>query len=133
MKPRISKLCFACGEKNRIGLKLRIEGNSSEVSTKFLPKAEHEGWEGILHGGIIATLLDEVLAWICVKNGIDALTAKISIRYRSPARIGEEISAHAKLLEIRGRSIKGRAEVRSTDGRIIAEAEAVLLRVGSIC
>lgn len=129
MSPIISDFCFACGGKNRIGLKLKIEGDSSKVSTRFLPTREHEGWKGITHGGIIATLLDEVLAWICKKRGLNALTAKLNIKFRNLAKIGEVISAHAEITQVKGRTVKGRAEVRSYDGKIIAEAEALLLRV----
>lgn len=129
MKPEISDFCFACGIKNPIGLKLKIEGDSSRVSARFLPRAEHEGWKGIMHGGIIATLLDEVLAWICKKRDLNALTAKLNIKFRNPAKIGEPISAHAEITEVKGRIVKGRAEVRSHDGKVIAEAEALLLRV----
>lgn len=128
MKPVISSRCFACGRDNPIGLRLRIEGNEKRVTTKFRPAREHEGWEGILHGGIIATLLDEVVAWICVKNGIDALTAKLEIRFRRPARIEEELSVHAEIVESRGRAVKAKARVVSAKEEIIAEAEALLLR-----
>jgi uncharacterized protein (TIGR00369 family) len=132
MNPVFSDSCFACGPHNSIGLKLRIEGDSKRVSARFLPRKEHEGWAGIVHGGIIATLLDEVLAWICKKNGLGALTARLSIRFRNPANIGEEISAHAEITEIKGRAIKGTARVQSCDGKIVAEAEALLLRAAPI-
>lgn len=129
MNPVLSDSCFACGVDNSIGLKLKIEGNRAKVSARFLPKKEHEGWSGIVHGGIIATLLDEVLAWICKKRGLNALTAKLNIRFRNPAKIGEVISAHAEITDVRGRIVKGSAEVKSCDGKIIAEAEALLLRI----
>jgi len=132
MRPSISKFCFACGERNPIGLRLRIEGDTQRVSTHFRPRREHEGWEGVTHGGIIATLLDEVLAWICVKNGLNAVTARIDVKFRRPAKVGEEISAHAELTQVRGNHVKGRAEVRSRDGGLIAEADALLLRVSAL-
>lgn len=131
MKPIISAHCFACGPQNPIGLKLKIEGDANGVSTRFLPTAEHEGWEGVVHGGIVATLLDEVIAWICVKNGIRAVTARLDLRFRAPARVGEELSAHAEIVETRGRATKCKAEVRSNEGEVIAEAQALLLRVAS--
>ncbi len=129
MNPVFSDFCFACGSKNPIGLKLKIEGNPNKVSARFVPRAEHEGWEGITHGGIIATLLDEVLAWICKKRGLNALTAKLSVRFKNPAKTGEEVSVYAEIIEVRGRRVKGKAEVRSQDGKIIAEADALLLRI----
>ena len=128
MKPVISRCCFACGPDNPIGLKLDIEGDGKRVTTRFRPRREHEGWEGMLHGGIIATLLDELVAWICKKNGIDALTAKLEIRYRKPARIGEELLAYAELVEYRGRIVKAKARVVGTKEETVAEADALLLR-----
>ena len=132
MKPVISDRCFACGPKNPIGLKLKIEGDANRVSTTFLPTTEHEGWEGIVHGGIVATLLDEVIAWVCVKNGISAVTARLDLRFRTPAKVGEEISAHAEIIETKGRTTRCRAELRSNEGRVVAEAQALLLRVTSL-
>jgi uncharacterized protein (TIGR00369 family) len=128
VKPVISSRCFACGRDNPIGLRLKIEGDKKRVTTKFRPGREHEGWEGVVHGGILATLLDEVVAWICVKNGIDALTGRLEIRFRKPAKVGEELSAHAEITDSKGRAVKAKAQVVSAEKEVVAEAEALLLR-----
>ena len=57
--------CFVCGESNAAGLKLRFETDGRIVRTRFHPRPEHAGFKGVVHGGIIATVLDEVMVWAC--------------------------------------------------------------------
>lgn len=83
--------CFACGMENKRGL--CIEWNVAKKATfaEFVPKKEYQGWKNIVHGGILATLLDEAmtrLAWI-VCGG--AMTAEMSVRFVRPAIVGEKI------------------------------------------
>jgi uncharacterized protein (TIGR00369 family) len=79
------------------------------------------GWSDKVHGGIIATLLDEVMAWAPSSFDSWAVTAEMSIRYRSPAAPGEELSAVGRVVDRRRRIYEVRGEVRASDGRLIAE------------
>ena len=60
-EPKEYTWCFACGKANPIGLKLEFERNDEECSATFIPQREHQSYDGRMHGGLISTLLDEVM------------------------------------------------------------------------
>lgn len=119
--------CFACGGANPIGMHLAIELGEGNASTTWLPGENFEGWEEKVHGGLLATLLDEVMAWAPSSFDSWAVTAEMSIRYRSPADPGEMLTARGWVTERRRRIYQVRGEVRGTDGRLVAEAHGRFL------
>ena len=83
--------CFACGSENARGLLIDWKIDGRTTSGEFVPGKHFQGWKDIVHGGIIATLLDEAitrLAWV-VCGG--ALTAEMTVRYLAPAKVGEKL------------------------------------------
>src|SRR6267154_5285639 len=93
-----TRSCFVCGESNPIGLRLRFETDGRVVQTRFIPRIEHSGFKQIIHGGLIATVLDEIMVWACaVQTKRFAFCAEINVRFLSPARPGEELIATGKL------------------------------------
>jgi uncharacterized protein (TIGR00369 family) len=113
--------CFACGRDNPVGMRLRIELGDGTARTEWLAGEDFVGWSDKLHGGIIATLLDEVMAWAPSSFDSWAVTAQMSIRYRSPAAPGERLEAEGRVVERRRRIYEVHGEVRGADGRIVAE------------
>jgi uncharacterized protein (TIGR00369 family) len=113
--------CFACGRENPIGMRLRIELGEGSARTTWTGGGDFVGWSDKIHGGIVATLLDEVMAWAPSSYDSWAVTAEMTIRYRSPAAPGEELVAEGRVAERRRRIYEVTGEVRGTDGRIIAE------------
>ena len=113
--------CFACGGKNPIGLRLHIELGDGTARTSWTVGDDHVGWSDKAHGGIIATLLDEVMAWAPSSFDSWAVTAEMTVRYRSPAAPGEELTAEGHVVERRRRIYEVRGEVRGAEGRLIAE------------
>jgi uncharacterized protein (TIGR00369 family) len=113
--------CFACGRTNPIGMRLHIELGDGRASTAWTAGPDFVGWSDKLHGGIIATLLDEVMAWAPSSFDSWAVTAEMSVRYRSPAMPGEELRATGWVTERRRRIYDVRGEVRGPDGRLVAE------------
>ena len=85
--------CFACGGENPIGMRLHIVLGDGTASTTWTVGHDYVGWSDKAHGGIIATLLDEVMAWAPSSFDSWAVTAEMSVRYRSPASPGEELTA----------------------------------------
>src|SRR6185436_143631 len=78
--------CFVCGESNPIGLKLRFETDGKCVRTRFVPKPEHVGFQQVVHGGILSTLLDEIMVWACaVQTKRFGFCAELSVRFLKPA------------------------------------------------
>ena len=119
--------CFACGDKNPIGMRLHIELGEGEATTTWTPARDYVGWEDKVHGGLLATLLDEVMAWAPSSYDSWAVTAEMNIRYRSPANPGETLAARGWVDQRRRRIYHVRGEVRGQDGRLVAEAEGRFL------
>jgi uncharacterized protein (TIGR00369 family) len=114
--------CFVCGEANPLGLGLKFETDGHVVRARFTPRPEHIGFKDTIHGGILATLLDEIMVWACgVRTKRFAYCAEMTVRFSSPARPGRELTATAEMLaDRRGRLFEARAEVRDADDLLIA-------------
>lgn len=84
--PRANK-CFACSETNNFGLKMSFYDNGEEVVSIWEPKSQFDGWKGVVHGGIQATLIDEIGEWfVFTKIGRSAVTMNLDVRYKKPVR-----------------------------------------------
>jgi uncharacterized protein (TIGR00369 family) len=122
--------CFACGGSNPIGMHLAIEIGDGVAETTWVADPAFVGWEEKVHGGILATLLDEVMAWAPSSHDAWAVTAEMHIRYRSPANPGEVLKARGWVTQRRRRIYQVSGEVRGADGRLVAEAEGRFLGAG---
>jgi acyl-coenzyme A thioesterase PaaI-like protein len=93
---------------------------------EYVARAEHGGWPGVLHGGLLLALMDEALGWSLYFHGSGGLTARFDARFRQPVPIGSNLVVRAWTLERRGRLVKARAEVRmnTDEGALVAEADA---------
>lgn len=120
-------MCFACGRKNPIGLRLEFALEGEEGVSELEIKAEYQGWAGLVHGGILATALDEVMARLLIAQGHQAITAKLEVRFRKPVKVGEKLRLRARLLQRRGRLIETDAQAFTADGSLAAEAKAASL------
>ncbi|HEY3379823.1 MAG TPA: PaaI family thioesterase [Armatimonadota bacterium] len=126
-------MCFACGEDNPIGLKLTFTQDGDAYVTTFIADRVYQGYEGVVHGGILATLLDEIMArYVWVKAG-PAATARLEIRYRRPAPTGCPIEVRGWITAERrnGRVFETAAVARLADGAILAEATGLVMRTGA--
>ena len=113
--------CFACGATNPSGMHLEIEFGEASARTEWVAGDDFVGWSDKIHGGIVATLLDEVMAWAPASFDSWAVTAEMTVRYRSPASPGERLIAVGRVVERRRRIYDVRGEVRTADGRLVAE------------
>lgn len=121
--------CFACGPRNPRGLHLDIKHDGAHIYVDFTPDETWQGFGGLAHGGLVATVLDEVMAWSLYGFDEFAVTAKMELTYRKPVPIGQPLRATAWLHEDRGRAKKVRGEVRDAAGQLLASAEALFLVV----
>ena len=122
-------MCFACGEKNPISLRLDFKRTSDfTVEAEFIPGEYHQGYDDIMHGGLVATLLDEAMAYAVGVRGIKAFTAELNIRFRKAAEIGEKLIIKGYYKDCNKRSIGTihytEAEIFDKDGKLKAKAEA---------
>jgi uncharacterized protein (TIGR00369 family) len=120
--------CFVCGVKNPIGLHLSFSLHDGKVTTEFVPEKIHQGYKDIVHGGIISTLLDETMVKAALLQGMPAVTAEISIRFKNPLVSGEKVLVEASIVNMQRKIIETSAVAKKTDNTIIAEGHAKLLR-----
>ena len=120
--------CFGCGPANAIGLHLHFEEAGGGVVAEFEPKLEHQGWDGVMHGGLVSVLLDEAMAWAAAAKTQMYYTGRLQVRYRKPVQTGQPVRLHGWITRDRGRTLETRAEVRDADGQTLAEAEALFIR-----
>jgi len=123
--------CFACGKDNPIGLKLKFTPIPNGVQSQFTPSAEYEGFKDIIHGGIVATLLDEAIAWACRICGADAVTGEITVRYKKPLVTGKPVTIIGIVDKNKGKLLLGSAYIKNQNGELIATASAKMVRVES--
>ncbi len=122
--------CYVCGRENSRGLKLKFsyDKDKNEAYTKFRFQEYMQGYKKIIHGGFLFMLLDEVMAKACLFNDIQALTAKIEIKFQKPVYANEEIEVRAKIREIRGKKITLSSGCIDEDGNARASAEGLFIR-----
>jgi uncharacterized protein (TIGR00369 family) len=121
--------CFACGSKNPIGLKLKFAFDGETLTTEFIPKKEHQGYFNIVHGGIITTLLDEVMVQLAINMGLPAITARMDVRLKKPLNVGEKITVTAEILKETRKTFEAYAKAVTEDGTVVADARGKLVKV----
>ena len=93
-----SQPCFGCSPSHPIGFKLRFAREGDAVVTRFTPSEPYQGPPGIMHGGLVATLADEIAAWAVVALlGKFGFTAQFEGKLRSPVRIGSEVIGRGRI------------------------------------
>ena len=118
-------MCFACGPDNDIGLKIPFTVVGDECTGEFTPTENHVGYKNTVHGGIIFTCLDDVMANIMYQQQRRAFTAKCDIRYRQALEVGQTVSLRGWIENERKRLVLLKAEARlKTDDSLIAACEA---------
>ncbi len=124
-----SRLCFVCGVDNRRGLHMRFyQDGPDEVSAEITLPEDYQGYPGVVHGGIVAAMLDEIAGRAAMEEGATRfmVTASLKVRYHKPVPVGQPLRLVGRLRTRRGRIATASAEVRLLDGSLAAEAEAVL-------
>ena len=126
-----NQVCFACGDLNGHGLHMRFERDGENaVRCTYVPKPEDQGFPGVLHGGIVAALLDESMAWaMWAWDRALGVTAKMETRYRRPIGVEGPLTVRGRVVRMRGRRIEVAATVDDAAGARLAEAEALFLRL----
>lgn len=129
-----SRMCFVCGVENPVGLHLHFYQTApGEVETRYTAPEHFQGYPGVLHGGIVATILDETAGRALM--GSDPAqprfmyTAKLEIKYRRNVPIGQPLRVVGKALKSKGRSAQGWAGIYDQEGNLLAEATALLMDV----
>lgn len=124
--------CFACGPGNAHGLHLRFDMDADGVvRTRFTAEDWQAGWENVIHGGIVATLLDESMAYTLHFRGWKAVTARMEVRFRLPVRRGDLLELEAQIVKETSRiaDIEARA---LRNGDVVAESTGRFMKLGRL-
>lgn len=117
--------CLVCGRDNSLGLKLSLFVDESDgtVHVPFTPTEKQCGFEGIVHGGVLATVLDEAMVWAATwANRRFCVCGELNARYRRPGRAGMRLAIEARIIQQRARLIRTQAVAKDETGAIICEA-----------
>ena len=130
LKLEDDQMCYVCGSKNPLGLKLRFEHPEKGLlrSTVVFSK-EHQGFKEIVHGGMMAMVLDEMMVNLAWKEGIPAVTVELNVRLKKAAKIGEKVLLEGRLERGRGKVLHARSEAKNAKGELLANATATCLLI----
>ena len=123
-----SNQCFVCGPGNPIGLGVTFELDGDVCRGEFTPRPEHMGYDQVTHGGIVFSLLDDVMANCVWLRGERCFTARAEIRYRSELPVGTPIRLEGRCIKRKGRLVQmeGRL-IRKSDDYVVAEASGAFM------
>ncbi len=119
------QLCFACGRRNEHGLRLTFRRDGDRITAEFQPQESHQGFPGVVHGGIVATLLDETLGRTGALRREWLMTARLDVRYRRPGPVAVPVRVWAERIRERAGAVEAKGAVELLDGTVIADARGV--------
>lgn len=131
-----NNVCFVCGDDNPEGLHIRFFADGDEAIAEYQPSGKYQGYQGILHGGLTATLLDEIMAKAVLSKQRFAMTVELNVRFKKAIPIGETLRLVGRVTREQGRILETAGEVIGADGQIYAAATGKYLeaadRVGKL-
>jgi acyl-coenzyme A thioesterase PaaI-like protein len=120
--------CFACGELNEHGLHLQIHTDPTGAWIETTLAPEFQGWDSVAHGGIVCTILDEVMAWSVIGQGTWGVTARLNVAFRRPIPTGRPIRAEGRTLELHRRACRTQGTILDpVTGEVFATAEGTFM------
>lgn len=130
----VSHDCFVCGVDNPAGLRMRFYESDTDpiqVLAEYTVPAQYQGYPGVVHGGIVATMLDEVTSRTVFRGDPPrfVVTARLAVRYRKPVPVETPLRLTGRVVEDKGRIITVAGEILGPEGTLLAEAEATLVEV----
>lgn len=114
--------CFVCGDENDCGLKARFFFDGAQAVSEVTAQQQYEGYRGVFHGGVLATLLDEIMIKAILAQDRFVVTADLSIRFLAPVKIGDRIRFSGRVVRSKGRVFFTEGEARGDDGQTFATA-----------
>jgi uncharacterized protein (TIGR00369 family) len=122
--------CFGCGQANPVGLKLEFSKSpEGAVVSNAIVSDQYEGPPGYLHGGIIATLLDEAMSKANRAQGVTAMTRQMQVEYLRPVPSGAAIRIQGRVTRSEGRKHWTEAEIQNAGGVLLAHATGLFIAI----
>ena len=132
LEPKPGNPCFGCGADNPRGMRLAFEQDhvARKITGRFRLGPEYQGANRVLHGGIIALLLDEAMGKLNRFHDVRAVTAELSVEYLRPVRVDEEITVEAQEVSREGRNLMHRGEILNSAGKVLARGKGRFVVIG---
>jgi uncharacterized protein (TIGR00369 family) len=127
-----SDMCFVCGRNNPVGLNLQFFDNGKdEVFSDYTVAARYQSYPGIVHGGILASMLDEVVGRVAIIGDHHhfMVSVKLQVLYRHPVPVETPLKIRGQIVRLRGRLGKAQGEIILPDGKVACEAAITLADV----
>lgn len=124
---KINAMCFGCGPVNPVGLKLEFGEEEEIYFTEFTAGEEHQGYPGLVHGGIIAAVLDELMANQVYRQGYEAFTADLQLRFQKPVPIKEKVRFYSRVTLARKRLFVLEGWAEFPPGEVLVRARSKML------
>lgn len=124
-----ASMCYICGRDNPVGLKMNFYDDGIDTVQSVVTPADHfQGYPGVLHGGVVASILDEVVGRSVMSGDHHRfmMTVSMTVQYRHPVPMGQELTAIGKVDRLRGRLGKAEGQIILPDGTVACEAQLVL-------
>ncbi len=123
-------MCFVCGRENPIGMHMHFFADADgRVHAEYVPREEEQGFPGVVHGGVLTTMLDELIGRTAIAGDWWCMTAKLEVRFKKPVPVGMPLKLKGEITKTDGRLLQGRGEIRLADGTLAAEANGTYLRI----
>src|SRR5579872_607804 len=116
--------CFACGPDNDRGLRMRFEYGEGTARSELITGDAFAGWRDIMHGGVVAVLLDEAMAHATLSTGVRCVTARLEIRFRKPVPTDKPLIVEGAVTSRRGRVLEVSGTLKGKDGTLYAEGRS---------
>jgi uncharacterized protein (TIGR00369 family) len=128
---RDDRACFVCGEKNPAGLKLRIRADAErgEATAEVIFPEHLQGLARIVHGGLLATVLDEAMIYAAGAKGLKCVTGEMTVRFVKPASTGVAYTLRGRFVEDQGRIVLAESALLDGEGQEVARATGKLFKV----
>ena len=128
-------MCYVCGKKNPQGLRLDFEHpEKNKLKASVIFSKHHQGYKNIVHGGLIATVLDEMMVNLAWKEGVPAVTVELNIRLKKAIPVDQKVLLEGQLDSVgegKNRLIQASATAKDEKGVLLASGTATCLRIKS--
>ena len=122
--------CFVCGSDNSMGLHVRFARDGEQgCRVEYTAQGDHVGWPGLMHGGLLFTLMDEAVAWAVCYAGLRGVTGKAEVRFRRPVTVGSRLAVTGRVVDQARRALRVRADIRRLDDppELVADMDAMMV------
>ncbi|MBN2705169.1 MAG: PaaI family thioesterase [Deltaproteobacteria bacterium] len=123
--PNPDRFCFACGADNHCGLRMTFAENGQKLRSRVALSEHTRGWHNLVHGGILATVLDETLSWTAIQlKRSFVLTRRMEIEYRKPVAVGSVLRGYGWIIADNGRRLTVNGEIFNLKEELCCRGQA---------